>query len=56
MGDLADIAKLDKTSLMKMALMQFLREPVSMRKLRRLFVVAKDDDKFRAVLQGGSLD
>ena len=56
MGDLADIAKLDKTSLMKMALMQFLREPVSTRKLRRLFTVAKDDDKFRAVLQGGSLD
>lgn len=56
MSDLQDIGKLDKTSLLKMSLMEFLRTPVSSRKLKRLFVAAKDDDKFRAVLQGGPLE
>ena len=56
MSELQDIGKLDKTSLLKMSLMEFLRTPVSSRKLKRLFVAAKDDDKFRAVLQGGQLE
>jgi len=56
MSELQDIGKLDKTSLLKMSLMEFLRTPVSSRKLKRLFVAAKDDDKFRAVLQGGPLE
>ena len=55
MSELQNLGKLDKTSLLKMSLMEFLRTPVSSRKLKRLFVAAKDDDKFRAVLQGGSL-
>lgn len=56
MSELQNIGKLDKTSLLKMSLMEFLRTPVSSRKLKRLFVAAKDDDKFRAVLQGGQLE
>jgi hypothetical protein len=56
MSELQNIGKLDKTSLLKMSLMEFLRTPVSSRKLKRLFVAAKDDDKFRAVLQGGPLE
>ena len=56
MSELQDIGKLDKTSLLKMSLMEFLRTPVSSRKLKRLFVAAKDDDKFRNVLQGGQLE
>jgi hypothetical protein len=39
-----------------MALMEFLSTPVSSRKLKRLFIAAKDDDKFRAVIQGGKLE
>lgn len=56
MSELQDLGKLDKTSLLKMSLMEFLRTPVSSRKLKRLFVAAKDDDKFRSVLQGGQLE
>ena len=56
MSELQDIGKLDKTSLLKMSLMEFLRTPVSSRKLKRLFVAAKDDDKFRNVLQGGQVE
>ena len=56
MSELQNYGKLDKTSLLKMSLMEFLRTPVSSRKLKRLFVAAKDDNKFRAVLQGGSLE
>ena len=56
MNELRDIAKLTKTTLCKMALMEFLSTPVSSRKLKRLFNAARDDDKFRAVLQGGSLE
>ena len=56
MNELRDIAKLTKTTLCKMALMEFLSTPVSSRKLKRLFNAARDDDKFRAVLQGGPLE
>ena len=56
MSELQDIGKLDKTSLLKMSLIEFLRTPLSSRKLKRLFVAAKDDDKFRNVLQGGQLE
>ncbi len=56
MNELRDIAKLTKTTLCKMALMEFLSTPVSSRKLKRLFNAARDDDKFRAVIQGGSLE
>lgn len=56
MAELRDIAKLDKTSLLKMSLMEFLRTPVSSRKLRKLFAASKDDDKFRTVIQGGQLE
>jgi hypothetical protein len=56
MSTLRDMGKLNKTSLIKMALMEFLSAPVSTRKLKRLFVASNNDDKFRAVLQGGKLD
>ena len=56
MNELKDIGKLTKTSLVKMALMEFISTPVSSRKLRRLFNAARDDDKFRAVMQGGQLE
>lgn len=56
MSELQDIAKLNKTTLCKMALMEFMRTPVSSRKLKQLFIAANDDNKFRSVLQGGSLD
>jgi hypothetical protein len=55
MSDLQDIAKLNKTNLCKMALMEFMRNPVSSRKLKRLFIAANNDDKFRFVMQGGQL-
>ena len=55
MSELRDIAKLNKTSLMKMALMQFLSCPISTKRLRKLFIASLDDNKFRSVLQGGSL-
>ena len=56
MSSLQDIAKLNKTNLCKMALMEFMTNPVSTRKLRRLFTAANDDDKFRSVMQGGQLE
>mgnify|MGYP003666150123 FL=1 len=56
MGELRSIGKLNKTSLMKMALMEFLKTPVSSRRLKKLFVASNDDDKFRAVIQGGQLE
>ncbi len=56
MSELRDLGKLSKTSLMKMALMEFLSTPVSTRKLRKLYKVSCDDAKFRSVIQGGSLD
>tara|TARA_B110000438_G_scaffold300414_1_gene352756 strand:+ start:1572 stop:1850 length:279 start_codon:yes stop_codon:yes gene_type:complete len=56
METLRDIGKLNKTSLMKMALMEFMATPVSTRKLRKLFSASLDDKKFRAVLTGGPLD
>ena len=56
MNELRDIAKLTKTTLCKMALMEFLSTPVSSRKLKRLFNAARDDDKFRAVIQEGQLE
>jgi len=56
MSELRDIGKLTKTSLTKMALMEFITTPVSSRKLKRLFNAARDDEKFRAVLQGGQLE
>ena len=56
MNELRDVAKLTKTTLCKMALMEFISTPVSSRKLRRLFNAARDDDKFRAVMQGGQLE
>jgi hypothetical protein len=56
MNELRDIAKLTKTTLCKMALMEFISTPVSSRKLKRLFNSARDDDKFRAVMQGGQLE
>jgi hypothetical protein len=56
MNELRDIAKLTKTTLCKMALMEFLSTPVSSRKLKRLFNAARDDDKFRAIIQGGPLE
>jgi len=52
MSDLQDIAKLNKTNLCKMALMEFMCNPVSSRKLKRLFIAANNDDKFRSVMQG----
>ena len=55
MSELRDIAKLNKTSLMKMALMQFLSCPISTKRLRKLFSASLDDKKFRSVIQGGSL-
>lgn len=55
MSELRDIAKLNKTSLMKMALMQFLSCPISTKRLRKLFNASLDDNKFRSVIQGGSL-
>ena len=56
MNELRDIAKLTKTTLCEMALMEFIATPVSSRKLKRLFNAARDDDKFRAVIQGGQLE
>lgn len=56
MSELRDLGKLSKTSLMKMALMQFLSTPVSTRRLRKLFMASCDDKKFRSVIQGGLLD
>jgi len=56
MNELRDVAKLTKTTLCKMALMEFIATPVSSRKLKRLFNAARDDDKFRAVIQGGQLE
>jgi hypothetical protein len=41
---------------MKMALMEFLRTPVSDAKLKRLFTASVNDDKFRAVISGGQLN
>ena len=55
MSELQDVAKLNKTNLCKMALMEFMTNPVSSRKLKRLFIAANDDDKFRAVMLGGQL-
>ena len=56
MNELRDIAKLTKTTLCKMALMEFLSTPVSSRKLKRLFNAARDDNKFRSIIQGGKLE
>ena len=56
MSELQDVAKLNKTNLCKMALMEFMNNPVSNRKLKRLFIAANDDDKFRAVMLGGQLE
>jgi len=56
MSELRTIGKLNKTSLMKMALMEFLKTPVSGRRLKKLFIASNSDDKFRAVIQGGKLD
>jgi|TARA_R110000824_G_C15085614_1_gene664852 hypothetical protein len=56
MQKLRNIGKLNKTSLMKMALMEFLRTPVSDAKLKRLFTASVNDDKFRAVISGGQLN
>ena len=50
MSELQDVAKLNKTNLCKMALMEFMSNPVSSRKLKRLFIAANDDEKFRAVM------
>ena len=55
MQKLRSIAKLNKTSLMKMALMEFLRTPVSDKKMRKLFSASVNDDKFRSVISGGPL-
>ena len=55
MNELRDIAKLTKTTLCKMALMEFISTPVSSRRLKRLFNAARDDDQFRFVIQGGQL-
>jgi hypothetical protein len=55
MSELQDVAKLNKTNLCKMALMEFMSNPVSSRKLKRLFIAANDDEKFRAVMLGGQL-
>ena len=55
MNELKEIGKLTKTTLCKMALMEFVSTPVSSRKLKRLFNAARDDDKFRAVMQGEPL-
>ena len=55
MAELQPIAKLNKTNLCKMALMEFMTNPVSSRKLKHLFIAANDDDKFRAVMLGGQL-
>jgi hypothetical protein len=55
MSELRDLGKLNKTSLMKMALMHFLSCPISTRKLRKLFLASIDDKKFREVIQGGQL-
>jgi hypothetical protein len=56
MQKLRSIAKLNKTSLMKMALMEFLRTPVSDKKMRKLFSASVNDDKFRSVISGGPLN
>ena len=56
MSELRDMGKLNKTSLVKMALMHFLACPMSSKKLRKLFAVSTDDAKFRAVLQGGKIE
>jgi len=56
MNELKEIGKLTKTTLCKMALMEFISTPVSSRKLKRLFNAARDDDKFRAIIQGGQLE
>jgi len=55
MQKLRSIGKLNKTSLMKMALMEFLRTPVSDKKMRQLFTASVNDDKFRSVISGGPL-
>lgn len=56
MQKLRSIGKLNKTSLMKMALMEFLRTPVSDKKMKQLFTASINDDKFRAVISGGQLN
>jgi len=56
MQKLRSIGKLNKTSLMKMALMEFLRTPVSDKKMRQLFTASVNDDKFRSVISGGQLN
>jgi hypothetical protein len=56
MGTLKDMGKLNKTSLMKMALMEFLQTPVSTRKLRSLYKASIDDDQFRSIICGGQLN
>ena len=56
MSELRDMGKLNKTSLVKMALMHFLSCPMSSRKLRKLFAASVDDSKFRAVINGGPLE
>lgn len=56
MQKLRSIGKLNKTSLMKMALMEFLRTPVSDKKMRKLFSASVNDDKFRSVISGGPLN
>ena len=56
MSELKDIAKLNKTSLVKISLMHLLSNPISSRKLRKLFVASLDDNKFRAVINGGPLE
>ena len=55
-NELREIGKLNKTTLMKMSLMEFLNTPVSKKRLRRLFIISNNDDQFRAVIQGGSID
>tara|TARA_B110000467_G_C18162278_1_gene390294 strand:- start:41 stop:313 length:273 start_codon:yes stop_codon:yes gene_type:complete len=55
MSELRDMGKLNKTSLVKISLMHLLANPMSSKKLRKLFAISVDDKKFRAVIQGESL-
>jgi hypothetical protein len=55
MQKLRGIGKLNKSNLMKMSLMKFLRTTISDRELKQLFTASVDDDKFRAVISGGPL-
>ena len=55
MQRLRNIGKLNKSNLMKMSLMKFLRTTISERELKQLFSASVDDDKFRAVISGGPL-